>query len=126
MIIGIGIDLVEVPRIELAISRWGSRFESRVFTEKELIYCNSKKDKAQRLACRFAAKEAMLKALGTGWRNGIDWKEIEVTNDKLGKPIITLCGKTEEISNQLGVRKILLSISSTENYGAAQVVLVSE
>jgi len=126
MIIGIGIDLVEVPRIEVAISRWGGRFEARVFTQKELTYCNSKKDKAQRLACRFAAKEALLKALGTGWRDGIDWKEIEVTNDELGKPIISLSGKTEEISRQLGVKSVLLSITSTKNYGAAQVVLASE
>lgn len=126
MIIGIGIDLVEVPRIEVAISRWSGRFEARVFTAKELTYCNSKKDKAQRLACRFAAKEAMLKALGTGWRDGIDWKEIEITNDELGKPIISLSGKAEEISRQLGVRNILLSITSTKNYGAAQVVLASE
>jgi len=119
MIIGIGIDLVEVPRIEVAISRWGGRFEARVFTQKELTYCNSKKDKAQRVACRFAAKEALLKALGTGWRDGIDWKEIEVTNDELGKPIISLSGKTEEISRQLGVKSVLLSITSTKNYGAA-------
>ncbi len=126
MIIGIGIDLVEVPRIEIAISRWGGRFEARVFTKKELTYCNSKKDKSQRLACRFAAKEAMLKALGTGWRDGIDWKEIEVSNDELGKPIISLSGKAEEISRQLGVKNVLLSITSTKNYGAAQVVLASE
>ena len=126
MIIGIGIDLIEVSRIESALSRWGDRFEGRVFTEKEMLYCNSKKDRAQRLACRFAAKEALLKALGTGWRNGTDWKEIEVVNDKLGKPSICLCGRTEELSQQLGVKNILLSITSTENYGAAQVVLVSE
>jgi len=126
MIIGIGIDLVEVSRVKLAISRWGLRFEGRIFTEKELCYCNSKKDKAQRMACRFAAKEALLKALGTGWRDGINWKEIEITNDKLGKPIISLSGKAEEISEQLGVKDILLSITSTDNYGIAQVVLVSE
>jgi holo-[acyl-carrier protein] synthase len=125
MIIGIGIDLIEVSRIESALSRWGDKFEGRVFTEKEMLYCNSKKDRAQRLACRFAAKEAMLKALGTGWRNGTDWKEIEVVNDELGKPSICLSGKTEELSQQIGVKNILLSITSTENYGVAQVVLES-
>lgn len=126
MIIGIGIDLIEVSRIESALSRWGERFEGRVFTEKEMLYCNSKKDRSQRLACRFAAKEALFKALGTGWRNGTEWKEIEVVNDELGKPTIRLSGKTEELSQQIGVKNILLSITSTENYGVAQVVLVSE
>jgi holo-[acyl-carrier protein] synthase len=126
MIIGIGIDLVEVSRIALALSRWGSKFENRVFSEKEMFYCNSKKDRAQRLACRFAAKEALLKALGIGWRYGTDWKEIEVINDELGKPSICLSGRTEEFSQQMGVKNILLSITSTENYGAAQVILVSE
>jgi holo-[acyl-carrier protein] synthase len=125
MIVGIGIDLVEVPRIAKALSRWGDRFESRIFTEKEMNYCNSKKDRSQRLACRFAAKEALLKALGTGWRYGINWKEIEVINDELGKPSILLSGRTEEFSQQIGVKNIFLSITSTENYGAAQVILVS-
>ena len=125
MIVGIGIDLVEVSRIAKALSRWGDRFESRIFTEKEMNYCNSKKDRSQRLACRFAAKEALLKALGTGWRYGINWKEIEVTNDELGKPSILLSGRTEEFSQQIGVKNIFLSITSTENYGAAQVILVS-
>ncbi|MEK7395360.1 MAG: holo-ACP synthase [Candidatus Poribacteria bacterium] len=125
MIVGIGIDLVEVPRIAKALSRWGDRFESRIFTEKEMNYCNSKKDRSQRLACRFAAKEALLKALGTGWRYGINWKEIEVMNDELGKPSILLSGRTEEFSQQIGVKNIFLSITSTENYGAAQVILVS-
>jgi len=126
MIIGIGIDLIEVSRIESALSRWGSKFENRVFSEKEMLYCNSKKDRAQRLACRFAAKEAMLKALGIGWRYGTDWKEIEVVNDELGKPLICLSGRTKELSQQMGVKNIFLSITSTDNYGAAQVVLVSE
>jgi holo-[acyl-carrier protein] synthase len=126
MIVGIGIDLVEVSRFATALSRWGDRFESRLFTEKEMNYCNSKKDRSQRLACRFAAKEALLKALGTGWRYGINWKEIEVMNDELGKPLIFLSGKTEQLSQQMGVKNIFLSITSTENYGAAQVVLVAE
>ena len=126
MIVGIGIDLVEVSRIETALSRWGDRFESRIFTEREMNYCNSKKDRSQRLACRFAAKEALLKALGIGWRYGTNWKEIEVMNDELGKPSILLSGKTEEFSQQIGVENILLSITSTENYGAAQVILVSK
>jgi len=123
MIIGIGLDIVESSRIESVLSRWGSRFEERVFTEKELAYCNSKQDRCQRLACRFAAKEALFKALGTGWRLGIEWKDIEVTNNSFGKPCINLTGKAMEYSVQLGVKNIYLSITSTKNYGAAQVIL---
>ncbi len=123
MIIGIGFDMIEVSRIKSAVSRWGDKLEKRLFTEKELLYCNSKQDRFQRLACRFAAKEALLKALGTGWQRGIEWKEIEVTNDEMGKPLITLSGKTGQISRQLGVSNIFVSITSTETFGAAQVIL---
>jgi len=125
MIIGIGLDIVEVSRIKSALTRWGGKFERRVFTSNEITYCNDKQDRFQRLACRFAAKEAFLKALGTGWQRGTEWTEIEVSNDELGKPFIILSGKTERISRQLGVSNIFLSISSTENYGAAQVILTS-
>ena len=124
-IIGIGYDIVEVPRIEAVISRWGAKFENRVFTPRELKYCKSKKNCNQRLACRFAAKEAVLKALGLGWRFGIGWTDIEVTNDGLGKPIITLKGRAEEASCKLGVRKIFVSMTNTREYGAAQVILTS-
>ena len=124
-IIGIGYDMVEVSRIESVLSRWGSKFEHRVFTVRELDYCNDKKDRPQRLACRFAAKEAVFKALGTGWQGGVGWTDIEVTNDHLGKPSITLSGKTEQLSRQLGVSSIFVSMTSTKDYGAAQVVLTS-
>jgi len=125
MIIGIGIDLVEVSRIESVLSKWGSRFENRVFTDSEIAYCNGKQDRFQKLASRFAAKEALLKALGTGWRGGTEWREIEVSNDESGKPLIILSGKTEQISRQLGVTNIFVSITSTHNYCAAQVVLTT-
>ena len=124
-IVGIGYDMVEVSRIESVLSHWGSRFEKRVFTALELKYCRSKKDCAQRLACRFAAKEAVFKALGTGWQRGVSWKEIEVTNDHLGKPSITLSGRARQISLQLGVRSIFVSMTNTREYGAAQVILTS-
>lgn len=124
-IIGIGYDMVEVSRIESVLSRWGDRFRERVFTPEELAYCESKKNRFQRLASRFAAKEAVFKALGTGWQRGVGWTEIEVTNDNLGKPHITLSGKTEELSRQLGVRSIFVSMTNTEDYGAAQVILTS-
>lgn len=124
-IISIGYDMVEVSRIESALSRWGSKFEDRVFTKQELAYCKRKKNCAQGLACRFAAKEAVFKALGTGWQGGVEWKDIEVTNDDLGKPLITLSGKTEQLSHQLGARDVLVSMTNTKDYGAAQVVLIS-
>ena len=124
-IIGIGYDIVEVPRIELVLSRWGEKFEKRVFTTQELAYCQSKKNRIQRLATRFAAKEAVFKALGTGWQRGVGWTDIEVTNDGLGKPSITLRGRTEKLSRQLGVQNIFVSMTNTENYGAAQVILTS-
>ncbi len=123
MIIGIGFDIIEVSRIESALTRWGDRLEKRVFTEKEIYYCKSKKDRFQRLACRFAAKEALFKALGTGWRNNMKWTEIEIYNDGLGKPHLLLSGITQQFSQQLGVNNIFLSITSTQNYGAAQVIL---
>ncbi len=124
-IIGIGYDMVQVHRIESVLSRWGDRFKERVFTPQELAYCESKKNRSQRLATRFAAKEAVFKALGTGWSRGASWTEIEVTNDELGKPYITLSGKTEQLSRQLGVRNIFVSMTNTEDYGAAQVILTS-
>ena len=108
-IVGIGYDMVEVSRIESVLSRWGGRFEERVFTQRELEYCKSKKNCTQRMACRFAAKEAAFKALGTGWQLGVGWTDIEVTNDGLGKPSITLSGKAEQLSRQLGVRDIFVS-----------------
>jgi holo-[acyl-carrier protein] synthase len=124
-IIGIGYDIVEVPRIESVLDRWGEKFEKRVFTTQELAYCQSKKNRSQRLATRFAAKEAVFKALGTGWQRGVGWTDIEVTNDGLGKPSITLRGRTEKLSRQLGVQNIFVSMTNTENYGAAQVILTS-
>ena len=124
-IIGIGHDLIEVSRIESVLSRWGDRFRNRVFTPKELAYCESKRNRSQRLASRFAAKEAVFKALGTGWQRGVGWTEIEVANDDLGKPYIILSGRTKELSRQLGVRNIFVSMTNTENYGAAQVILTS-
>jgi holo-[acyl-carrier protein] synthase len=124
-IIGIGYDMVEVSRLELVLSRWGSRFEERVFTPLELAYCKSKKNCVQRMACRFAAKEAVFKALGTGWQGGVGWTDIEVTNDGLGKPSIILSGKTGQLSRQLGVSNVFVSMTDTKDYGAAQVILTS-
>ena len=88
--ISIGVDLIEVPRIQAALSRWGERFERRVFTEDERAYCSSRARPYQSYAARFAAKEAAMKALGTGWR-GLDWKEIEVARERSGRPPQKYC-----------------------------------
>jgi len=124
-IIGIGYDMVEVQRIESVLSRWGDRFEKRVFTPQELEYCGNKENRFQRLASRFAVKEAVFKALGTGWQRGVGWTEIAVTNNDLGKPSVTLSGRTKQLSQQMGVRNIFVSMTHTSNYGAAQIILTS-
>lgn len=123
MIFGIGIDLIEIDRIRRICDKWGGRFTSRIFTKKELDYCNSKKNCYQSLAGRFAAKEAMFKALGTGWNLGMRWKEIGVINNKLGKPSIVLSGEVANFADKLGIKKALVSLSHTKNLVVAQVVL---
>ena len=123
MIFGIGIDLVEVDRIREICDKWGVRFTSRIFTKKELDYCNSKKHRYQSLAGRFAAKEALFKTLGTGWNFGMRWKEIEVVNDHLGKPSIVLSGEAARFADKLGIKKVLVSLSHTKQFVVAQVVL---
>jgi holo-[acyl-carrier protein] synthase len=124
-IIGIGYDMVEVSRIESVLQRWGNKFEERVFTQRELKYCKNKRNCNQALACRFAAKEAVFKALGTGWQRGVGWRDVEVKNNSMGKPSIVLNGYTERLAGELGVSNIFVSMTNTENYGAAQVILTS-
>lgn len=123
MIIGCGIDLVKIGRIEKIINKWGDNFTSRVFTLLEREYCEKKKsNKYQSYAGRFAAKEALLKSLGLGMR-GINWKEIEIENDELGQPIIDMSGKLKKIASEKGVSKYFITISHTKDYAIAQVIL---
>ena len=123
MIIGCGIDLVKIERIEKIIKKWGNNFILRIFTSSEKEYCEKKKgNKYQSYAGKFAAKEALLKALGLGLREA-NWKEIEIKNDKLGQPIINTSGKLKNIASIKGVRKYFISISHTKEYAIAQVVL---
>jgi holo-[acyl-carrier protein] synthase len=123
LIIGCGIDLVKIERIEKIIKKWGNNFILRIFTSSEKEYCEKKKgNKYQSYAGKFAAKEALLKALGLGLREA-NWKEIEIKNDKLGQPIINTSGKLKNISSIKGVRKYFISISHTKEYAIAQVVL---
>lgn len=123
MILGTGIDLAEVPRIRAAVERYGRRFIERVFTEKEIAYVERKANKYERYAARFAAKEAGMKAIGTGWRGGVRWQDFEVTNLKSGRPTLAFHGKAGEYARRLGVERVHLSLTHTEQYGQAFVIL---
>jgi len=125
VIVGSGIDLCEVQRIEQAISRHGDRFVERVFTQKEIAYANHTANRFERYAARFAAKEAGMKALGTGWRGGITWHDFEVVNLPSGRPTLQFYGKAAEIAGKLGVRGISLSLTHTREQAMAVVILES-
>jgi len=123
LIIGCGIDLVKIERIEKIIKKWGDNFTSRVFTLLEREYCEKKKgNKYQSYAGRFAAKEALLKSLGLGL-SGVNWKEIEIENNELGQSIIETSGKLKKIASEKGVSKYFITISHTKDYAIAQVIL---
>ena len=123
MIVGTGIDIAEVPRIAEAISRYGDRFLHRVFTEAEIHYCDTKANRIERYAARFAAKEAGMKALGTGWNYGVRWRDVEVCRQPGGRPTISFHGKAAEFAAKLGVAHIALSLTHTEAQAIAQVIL---
>lgn len=123
MIVGTGIDVVEVARVAAAIERYGERFLRRVFTEAEVRYCQSKPNPAERFAARFAAKEAGMKALGTGWKRGVRWRDLEVGRQPGGRPTLTLAGQAAEFARLLGTRHIALSLSHTQQQAIAQVIL---
>lgn len=122
MIIGIGIDLVKISRIEKAATDHPA-FVERVFTEKERAYCSRQKFAAQHYAARFAAKEAVLKAIGTGMSGGIKWTDIEVLHGEGGGPIVNISGRAKDLMDLKGVKQVLLSYSHDEGYAVAQVVL---
>lgn len=122
MIISIGIDLAEVDRIEAAIARFGDHFLDRVFTAGEKAYCASKANAAERFAARFAAKEAAMKALGTGWSQGIRWRDLEVGREPTGKPLLILHGEAERRAREMGIRRWTISLTHTRAHAMAQVV----
>ena len=122
MIIGMGVDLAEVERVKEAIERHGEPFLRRVFTAAEREYCEGFRNKYERYAGRFAAKEAAMKALGTGWRRGVRWVDFEVVREKGGRPTIRLDGEAKKIAEELGVKRIALSITHTETQALAQVI----
>ena len=125
MIVGTGIDIAEVPRIRQAIDRFGDRFIQRVYTEGEILYCDSKLNRVERYAARFAAKEAAMKALGTGWNHGVRWRDCEVTRMPGGRPTLTFHGKAAEFAAKLGANNAALSLSHTAEQAIAQVILES-
>jgi holo-[acyl-carrier protein] synthase len=125
MIVGTGIDIAQVPRIGQSIERFGDRFLRRVFTEGEIRYCESKANRIERYAARFAAKEAAMKALGTGWNRGVRWRDVEVRRQPGGRPIIAFHGKAAEFAAQLGAVHVALSLSHTAEQAIAQVILES-
>lgn len=125
VIVGMGVDLAEVERVQKAIERHGEAFLRRVFTVAEREYCERFKNKYERFAGRFAAKEAAMKALGTGWRRGVRWVDLEVVREKGGRPTIRLDGAARKIAEELGVKRIALSITHTEVQALAQVIFES-
>jgi len=123
VIVGTGVDLAEVPRIRASIERFGDRFVKRIFTAAEIAYVDRKANRYERYAARFAAKEAGMKAIGTGWKRGVTWQDFEVANLPSGKPTLRLHGMAATISAKLGVRNISLSLTHTEQFGMAHVIL---
>lgn len=125
-ILGIGTDIVECLRIRRMIEHHGEQFLNRVFTEREARYCQRSKNATEHFAGRWAAKEAVLKCLGTGWAKGLCWTEIEVANDTEGKPSIQLHGATSDRAHSMGIRKTLISISHCRAYAVANALALGD
>jgi holo-[acyl-carrier protein] synthase len=125
-IVAHGIDLVDCPRIEQMIQRHGERFIKRVFTTAEQAYAQANKNDIEKLAGRFAAKEAILKLMGTGWRGKIAWTDIEIVNNAAGQPEVTLSGEVEKIADTLGIKHISVSITHTANFAIASAVAMAQ
>ncbi len=125
-IIGIGTDIVECLRIAQMIERHGELFINRVYTDFEIGYCSSRKAATQHYAGRWAAKEAVLKALGTGWRRGISWRDVEIRNDGSGRPTVALRGGARDVVQQLGIREMHISISHCRSHATAYALAVGE
>jgi holo-[acyl-carrier protein] synthase len=125
-VLGIGTDIVECLRIAQMIERHGELFINRVYTNYEIEYCRSRKAATQHYAGRWAAKESVLKALGTGWRRGISWRDIEVRNDASGRPSIALRGGARDVLESSGVRDMLISISHCRSHATAYAIALGE
>ena len=124
-IVGIGTDIVECLRIGRMIEQHGELFLTRVYTEREIRYCQARKRAVEHFAGRWAAKEAVLKCLGTGWRRGLCWTDMEVRNTPDGKPQVLLCGAAKDVAQGLRIADILLSISHCRAYATAYALAVT-
>jgi len=122
MICGTGVDIAETSRIEQSLQRYGERFTQKIFTPAEIVYCEKFKNRAERYAARFAAKEAAFKALGTGWRQGVRWLDVEVVHQPSGKPELVLTGRAQDLARKLRVTRMSISISHSDRYVMAQVI----
>ena len=118
----VGVDIIEIHRIAQAVERWGNRFLRRIYTSGELEYCRGR---APQLASRFAAKEAMMKALGTG-RHGVDWRDIEVVRRRGGRPTIQLQGRASKVAERMAVSQVALSLSHSQEYAVASIVVEAQ
>ena len=121
MVIGIGIDIIEIYRIKESVERYGDRFLNKIYTQKELEYCLKKKYKYQHLAARFAAKEAVYKALATGWNEDVGWQNIEISNEPNGMPIVTLKGKLKRFLSE--DKDLKISMSHSRDYVACMAII---
>jgi len=125
-IVSHGIDLIECERIAHMMERYPEQFLRRILTDAERAYVEGKRDPVPHVAGRFAAKEAILKVLGTGWRGQISWRDMEVLNDTSGQPHVCLTGECERVAERLGITRILLSITHTPNYASASAIGVAD
>jgi holo-[acyl-carrier protein] synthase len=126
MIVGVGLDLVKINRIRAITERWPSKFLDRLYTQAERRYCLARPSPYASLAGRFAAKEAVLKALGTGWSDGISWHDIQVLNDRTGRPRATVSGRVKTLMRRAGVTGIHVSLSHDTDYAVAEAVLTKD
>jgi holo-[acyl-carrier protein] synthase len=123
MLIGTGVDLIEIERIAHSIERYGDRFLRRVYTDHEIAYCSRKRDSAESFAARFAAKEAGAKALGTGISMGVTWNEFQIARQPGGRPVLELRGRAALLARQLGVKTISLSLTHSGSLAMATVMM---
>jgi len=123
MIYGIGVDIIDIPRFEAVMQRWGERFRNRIFTEAEIRLCERKRRPGPYFAVRFAAKEAFVKALGTGMTHGIAWRDIEVLRENSGRPILKVGGTAAVLCAERRIKMMAVSLSHEAAFGVAQVIL---
>ncbi len=126
MILGIGVDIVEIPRMKTSIEKFGKHFLSKIFTGREIAYSATKRFSSQHYAARFAAKEAVVKAFGEPKKHPINWTDVEVVNDAEGKPVVVFSGSALKLARIKKVKETLLTMSHTHNYAVANVILIKK